>query len=124
MHAQTTKKRWIWLALGVIALLALMSLIGVLLALNTYPSYPMMPWMYGCGMGILMMLFMWFFWLLFWGAIVGGVVFLMRWLGTGRRIQLGGPEDEAMATLRQRYARGEISEEEYTRMRDVLMHER
>jgi len=45
-------------------------------------------------------------------AIVAGVV----WWLTGRK----RPESDAMATLKRRLAAGEISEEEYTRLRELL----
>ena len=70
-------------------------------------------WLWGLGMGLgsLSML-------AFWGALIVGIVLLVR--------QLGGPtagpqrEDEALDTLRRRYAAGEISHEEYEERRKVL----
>jgi|SRR2546426_11540858 len=62
-------------------------------------------WMWGAW-GILMMLGM----LVFWGLVIVGVVFGIRWLV--RQGKSSGP-DAAFDILRQRYARGEISKEEF-----------
>jgi putative membrane protein len=63
--------------------------------------------------GIAMMLMM----LVFWGAVLVGVVVGIRWLvrqGQGTR------SDPAMDILRQRYARGEINQDEFeTKKRDL-----
>jgi len=57
--------------------------------------------------GIGMMLMM----LVFWGMVIVGIVLGIRWLvtqGRGSR-----PTDPALDILRQRYARGDISKEEF-----------
>lgn len=67
----------------------------------------------------------WLLMLLFWLVVVVGVVMLIVWLirqmdrsrGTGRS------DDGALRVLRDRYARGEISQEEYQRMRSDLSHD-
>jgi putative membrane protein len=61
---------------------------------------------------------------LFWGLVLVGVVALV-WLTLGRgRERLGvrgsGPEESALDLLKKRYARGEISREEYERMKREL----
>lgn len=57
-----------------------------------------------------------------WGVLIVGVVLLVSRLGGA--VSLGDPgrgaEDEALSTLRRRYAAGEISQEEYEQMRKVL----
>ena len=67
----------------------------------------------------------WFGWLgplfmiLFLGLIVTGVVFLIRYL-----ITQGHPEyreDSALEILKRRYARSEISSEEYEEKRNALL---
>lgn len=82
----------------------------------------MMYW-YGTGMGgwgyVLMALSM----LLFWGLIIGAIVALVRFLGgagaTGRApARQKGPEE----ILAERFARGEIDEEEYRRRIAVVRH--
>ena len=60
-----------------------------------------------------MMGFMFLVWLLVLVAIAAGVSWVVRNVGTTRR-------DDALGILRQRYARGEISKEEYeNRRRDL-----
>jgi putative membrane protein len=62
------------------------------------------------------------FWLLVLVLLVVGVWFLA---GRGGWAARGGPgEDTAESLLRQRYARGEIDEETYGRMRDELRRNR
>lgn len=79
---------------------------------------------YGTGMGgweyALMTLSM----LLFWGLVIGAIVALVRYLGgAGRASQAAptraiGPE----RILAERFARGEIDEEEYRRRIAVVRH--
>ncbi|MFB3819654.1 MAG: SHOCT domain-containing protein [Candidatus Methylomirabilales bacterium] len=75
-------------------------------------DHPMM-WMWGAW-GIGMMIVM----LLFWAAVIAGIVLGIRWLlGQGRP----GRGDAALDILRERYARGEINREEFEqRKRDLL----
>ena len=76
-----------------------------------------MPMMQG-GWGILMMLMM----LLFWVAIIVVIIVGIRWLLTSGRWQAPaerGPES-ALDILKKRYARGEISKEEFEDMRQHL----
>jgi putative membrane protein len=57
--------------------------------------------------GIVMMLMM----LVFWGAVIVGIVLAIRWLvNQGKEAH---PTDAALDILRQRYARGDISKEEF-----------
>ncbi len=67
---------------------------------------------YGWGMAILGMLTM----LLFWGGIAVAIVFLVRSLAPSRSTR----DDSAMETLRRRLAAGEITPEEFERIRKVL----
>jgi putative membrane protein len=58
---------------------------------------------------------------LFWGLVIAGIVLLVRYLGTtgsaaSSRQQSGSPE----AVLAERFARGEIDDEEYRRRLDTL----
>ena len=68
----------------------------------------MMNWGSGMGWGwsIIMMVF--------WIAIIVGIIFLIRWvvLSTDRRHETRG-EDSAMDILRNRYAKGEINKDEF-----------
>src|SRR5438132_14083457 len=63
--------------------------------------------------GIVMMLFM----LLFWGMVIAGLVVGIRWLAIQRR---AWGTDSAMQILRERYARGDISREEFEAKRRDL----
>jgi putative membrane protein len=79
----------------------------------------MMYW--GNGMGGWGVLLMTVSNLLFWGLVVAGVVLLVRY--TGRGGQTGtttneGPSPQQL--LAERFARGEIDEDEYTRRLRVL----
>ncbi|HET9681160.1 MAG TPA: SHOCT domain-containing protein, partial [Candidatus Limnocylindrales bacterium] len=71
----------------------------------------------------------------FWALVIVGLVYLVRWLiradrnsrlpgGSGGLAGSGGPtgipSSEPLEILRQRYARGEIDEEEYERRRKTL----
>ena len=55
---------------------------------------------------------------LFWIAIIVGIVFLVRYFV--RQGRQSGKEDSALEILRQRYARGEVSKEEYEEKRRDL----
>ena len=69
-------------------------------------------WMWGAG-GLVMMLMM----LVFWGVVIAGLVLGIRWLVSQGRAPA---HDSALAILRERYARGEISREEFdARCRDL-----
>lgn len=67
--------------------------------------------------GIGMMLVM----LVFWGLIIAGLVIGLRWLvSLGREARPESRYDAALDILRQRYARGDISREEFeARKRDL-----
>lgn len=56
----------------------------------------------------------------FWGALIVGIVLLVRWLTGTNDTPNGAEEDSALEALRRRYAAGEISHEEYERMRKAL----
>jgi putative membrane protein len=58
----------------------------------------------------------WPLWLLFWAALIGTVVWVFA-RGRGRR---GGPLDRARELLAERYARGELTGEEYRERLDEL----
>jgi putative membrane protein len=58
--------------------------------------------------------------LLWWGLVIVAIVLVVRWLFA--RGTTGGPpaQDSALTILRERYARGEISKEEFdARRRDL-----
>ncbi len=76
-----------------------------------------MMWGYGWGgwaLGALMML-------VFWGGLVALVIFAVRGWGGSHRGDSGQPRvPDATATLEERFARGEISKEEFEERRGVL----
>lgn len=55
------------------------------------------------------------FMILFWGLIIWGIVTLVRAAAGKEDRMIGGTkkEDSALAVLRERYAKGEISKEEF-----------
>jgi putative membrane protein len=69
-------------------------------------------WMWGAW-GIGMMLIM----LLFWGTVIVGLVLGIRWLLRQGREQRSYP---SLEILRQRYARGEVTKDDFERMRKEL----
>ena len=74
-------------------------------------GWSMGPWMmWGGGWWWFMPIFM----ILFWGLVIWGVVALVQGLSrSGRSDGVSGQQDSALEILKRRYARGEISKEEY-----------
>ncbi|MCK4777530.1 MAG: SHOCT domain-containing protein [Actinomycetia bacterium] len=68
------------------------------------------------------MMFMGFFWLLFLFLIAAGVVYIIQ-SNTGSKnvFQLNKQEEKPMDILRTRYAKGEIDEKEFNRMKKELL---
>lgn len=62
--------------------------------------------------------FGWIFMILFWTLIVLGVVALGKWLFSTDGAEQAGRDP--LDTLKQRYARGEVSRDQYEEMRRVL----
>ncbi|MBD8869968.1 SHOCT domain-containing protein [Nocardioides sp. MJB4] len=73
---------------------------------------------WGPGAWILMGLFM----LTFWSLLLLGAYLVLRGLGGGRgdRGGVAGTESEAERLLAQRFARGEIDADEFSRRRELL----
>jgi len=86
-----------------------------------YSNWHMGRWMMGSwGTGWFSMIFM----LLFWGLIIAGLVFLIRWLiqSTGDRDYSGvSMGSNAMDILKERYAKGEINRDEFESMKKNLL---
>jgi putative membrane protein len=79
----------------------------------------MMNW--GNGMGAWGYVLMTVSMLLFWGLLIAGVVLLVRYVGGDRRQPLAttaGPDPRSL--LAERFARGEINEDEYRQRLKVL----
>ena len=56
----------------------------------------------------------------FWGLVVAGVVYLVRTMGRPGDDRRGADDDPPERILEQRFARGEIDEDEFRRGRDAL----
>jgi len=86
-----------------------------------YGNWHMGRWMMGdWGMGWFGMIFM----LLFWVLVIAGIVFLIRWLvqNTGSKSSSGaGTGSQAMDILKERYAKGEISQDEFESMKKEIL---
>jgi putative membrane protein len=75
--------------------------------------------MYGNGMGWAGMFVMVLGYLVFWGLVIAGIVMLVRNLGdSGRPAASAGQSPQQL--LAERYARGEIDEDEYRRRLQIL----
>jgi putative membrane protein len=75
---------------------------------------------YGYGMSWMGGIFM----IVFWVAVIVGIIFLIRWLVVSSRT--GGPgashgADTALDILKKRYARGEIDKPEFEEKKKDLM---
>ena len=76
------------------------------------------PWGYGIGtfffiIPILLMI-------AFWIAVVIGIIYFVKWIiATGKRHETNA-EETALDILKKRYARGEISKEEFERMKQDI----
>lgn len=82
----------------------------------------MMPWgmMWGPGWGPGYGLFGWLMMLLFWILIIVGAVLIIRWLvaETGSRGAAAG--DTTLDILKRRYAKGEITKDQFEAMKRDL----
>ncbi len=68
---------------------------------------------WGWGMG-----FGWAFMVLFWIIVIAVIVFIVKAVTGGEKSRR--EEESAVDILKKRYARGEISKEDFDRMRDDL----
>jgi putative membrane protein len=74
---------------------------------------------WGAGGWLLMSLLM----LAFWAAVIVGVIWLVRTTSGSTSVSPPSPDTQqtARGILDERFARGEITEEEYTRRRELLI---
>jgi len=68
---------------------------------------------YGWGMG-----FGWLFMIIFWVLVILGVVYVIKLVG--ERARKEKREETALAILKKRYAKGEVTKEEFEKMKDDL----
>ena len=73
----------------------------------------MMHWDYGWGMG-----FGWVFMIFFWVLVVFGIFYLIRIVMTSTKKEASG--DTALDILKKRYAKGEITKEEFEKIKNDL----
>jgi putative membrane protein len=73
-----------------------------------------MHWDYGWGMG-----FGWIFMILFWALVILGIVFLIKLIFGGTKMEK--KEETALDVLKKRYARGEISKDEFEEKKKDLV---
>ena len=69
---------------------------------------------YGWGMG-----FGWIWMVIFWGLIIAGIVYLVKAITD--RSKKSETNETPLDILKKRFARGDISEEDFERMKDDLM---
>jgi putative membrane protein len=74
-----------------------------------------MHWDYGWGMGFG---FGWIAMIIFWAFLILGVVYLVKMIAAGSKKE--GKEETALDILKIRYAKGEISKEEFEKIKDDL----
>lgn len=115
---------WALLALGAAVLLMLLGwILATLLRPGGHGSFGygggMMSWGPWAGAALPTMFVMLLAMLLFWVAVVLGLVALVRWAAGLSGGERAAPAD-ALEVVRRRYARGEISHEEYQRLRRDL----
>jgi putative membrane protein len=105
---------------GLILIVLVLTLVGGGM-MNWGMSGPghMWGWDVGTGWGTGMMLIMLIFWAFIVVAVIYGISVLVR-SGTDDRSRRDGGQDKSLDILRERYARGEISKEEFDQMRRNL----
>ena len=77
----------------------------------------MMHWDYGWGMGWGMG-FGWVFMIFFWVLVVLGIVYFIKIVMIGAKKETSG--DTALDILKKRYAKGEITKEEFEKIKNDL----
>lgn len=81
------------------------------------PGNPPGGWHWGWG---LMMGLGWLMMLAFWGALIVGVALLVRWLSGATAGATAPARESPLDILKRRYAAGEITQDEYARIRQEI----
>jgi len=64
---------------------------------------------------------MWFLTILFWVVVIGGIIFIAKgFVSSGKNNLTPPPDDSAITILEKRYARGEIDDATFKRMKKEL----
>jgi putative membrane protein len=72
---------------------------------------------FGMGFGILGFFIM----VLFWGLVIAGIVFAVRWIFSSGAVKSSPGHEAPVEILKRRYARGEIDRQEFvTRKQELL----
>lgn len=71
-------------------------------------------WWWGWGMG-----FGWLFMTIFWVLVILGIIYLVKKIAVSTKNE--EQEETALDILKKRYAKGEITKEEFDRIKDDLM---
>lgn len=74
---------------------------------------------YGLGIGGVVVLIGILLWIVFWIIVILGAVLLIRWVIS--QFRSGGMSGKEMSILRERYAKGEITKEEFEEKKKDLM---
>lgn len=90
---------WFWLLIGAVILLTIFGGTGI-------GGFGMMG--VGLGFGMLMMV-------LFWGAVIWLIFYLIKYVGKD-----GGDKEEPITILKKRYAKGEITKKQFESMKKDL----
>ncbi len=70
--------------------------------------------------GLMMSPWGWIFMLIFWVLVIVALVYGIRWLAGRNRAEGDGAGRAPLDTLKERYARGEITREEFEQMKKDL----
>ncbi len=63
-----------------------------------------------------------FLWILFWVVIIAAVIYIVKFVSGDKALPEQGQE-QALTILKQRYAKGEIDQETYLKMKEELNHD-
>lgn len=82
--------------------------------MGNYWGYPMMGYWGGSWFGMFFMIFWWL-------AVIAAIILFVRWLISQTREDSGRSGRTALDILKERYAKGEITKEQFESMRKDLL---